>query len=191
MLKSPNIIATSNDCHRGRDIRGSGDRAHGASFPAGRLHARAGHRIPSHSPVLAFPRCMLPPDPARSRSAGELDYGALMLAAFFLISRVHHASSFAGFLCMALASCGGVALLFPSLGMRWKDVAWATARPQLQGGHVGELALRSWDHGLRGGLWLNGALYLPMVGSFAGLAQAGAFQALVNSSDLSSRASPR
>lgn len=111
---------------------------------------------------------------------GSLAYGVLLLGVFFLFARVRHASAFAAFLSMALAGCGGVSLLFASLGMRWKDISWSTARTQVKPVMSENWRYGRWVTGSAVVSWLNGVFYLPLVGMFAGLAQAGAFQALQN-----------
>jgi O-antigen/teichoic acid export membrane protein len=111
---------------------------------------------------------------------GSLAYGIILLGLLVLLARTRHVSAFAAFLCMAAASSGGVALLFSSLGMRGQDIAWSTARVRLKAVMSENWRYGRWVTGSTVLSWVNGAIYLPLLGLFGGLAQAGAFQALQN-----------
>jgi O-antigen/teichoic acid export membrane protein len=111
---------------------------------------------------------------------GSLAYGIFLLGAVLLFFRGWHAPPFAAFPCMGLASLGGVGFLFPALGMKWKDIAWSAARPQLKAVTSENWHYGRWITGSAVVFWLNGALYLPLVAMFGGLPQAGAFQAMNN-----------
>jgi O-antigen/teichoic acid export membrane protein len=111
---------------------------------------------------------------------GSAAYGILLLGGALLVFRGRHGAPAAVFLCMAAAGLGGAVLLFRALGMRRRDLSWSAARPRVR-----ETASENWRYGrwVTGSAviyWLSGALYLPLVGSFAGLEQAGAWQALQN-----------
>jgi len=111
---------------------------------------------------------------------GSLAYGIVLLGGALLAFKGRLGSPSAVFLCMAAASCGGSVLLFAALRMRRRDIAWSAAGPRMR-----ETAEENWRYGrwVTGSAvvyWLSGALYAPLVGSFAGLEQAGAWQALQN-----------
>jgi O-antigen/teichoic acid export membrane protein len=123
--------------------------------------------------------CYLEARPGRALR-GSFAYGLVAFAALVVVVRGRHVSSSAAYLCIALASLAAVLCLFPSVGLKREDVAWSTMRRQW-----GVIAPENWRYGkwVTGSAvvyWLSGTLYLPLLGSFAGLEQAAAFQAMQN-----------
>jgi O-antigen/teichoic acid export membrane protein len=111
---------------------------------------------------------------------GSFLYCLVLLGALFLIHDRRMASTFSAFLSMAAASVAAGVVIFYSLGMRLKEMIWRTASRA-----IASVASEHWQYGkwIVGSafvFWMSGTLYIPLVGSFAGLEQAGAYQAMQN-----------
>ena len=104
---------------------------------------------------------------------GSVIYCAILSGGIFLMWTLKTFSPFKAFSAMALAGLGGSLILWRPLGV--------TMRGALTG--IGGVFARHWDYGR----WVVGSafvyhivhtVYVPLVGSFAGLAQAGVFRAM-------------
>ena len=104
---------------------------------------------------------------------GSLVYFAILAISVFFMWTLKMFSPFSAFSATALAGLGGSLILWRPLGV--------TMRGALSG--IGGVFARHWDYGR----WVMGSafvyhivhtVYVPLVGSFAGLAQAGVFRAM-------------
>jgi O-antigen/teichoic acid export membrane protein len=111
---------------------------------------------------------------------GSLTYG-LVLAAGLAVSRWQGwVSPFSGFVILGLSSVGASLLLWSALELGEIELSWSrvkSAIPKILRQHW---HYAKWVLGSSFVFWLGGVVYAPLVGSFAGLEAAGAFQAMQN-----------
>ena len=111
---------------------------------------------------------------------GSIFYTFILLLGLFGIWLGDWISPFNAFLIMALASAGVSFTFWSLLAIRIKDVSSAGTNPGLK-----VVLHQHWDYGkwVVGSsfvYWGAGAIYLPLIGVFAGLEEAGAFKAIQN-----------
>ena len=111
---------------------------------------------------------------------GGVIYAISLLTIFLAISGGGRASSFVTFVSMGLASSAAFAVIWRSLNEVFGSRPSFWKLSDVLGLLVKHWAYGRWVLGSTWVHWLSSSGYLPLVGSFAGLAQAGALQALQN-----------
>jgi O-antigen/teichoic acid export membrane protein len=111
---------------------------------------------------------------------GSVLYGLLLAAGLWLCRRLGWISPASAFLLMGLASTGAVLLLGVSLKPRLKPFSWAERRSAIPAFIREHWHYAKWVLGSACVYWFAGLVYLPLVGSFAGLESAGVMQAMQN-----------
>ena len=111
---------------------------------------------------------------------GSIFYASLLILCFFGIWRGDWISPFNVFLIMALASAGVSLIFWSLLGIRMKDVSLTGTSPGLKVVLHQHWAYGKWVVGSSFVYWGAGAIYLPLIGVFAGIEEAGAFKAIQN-----------
>jgi len=123
--------------------------------------------------------CYVRTRPDLSLRGGAL-YAICLFGVVILLFIRKTLSPFSVFTAMALASTAASAVLMAVLGVRPRDMAWPAVSPLIR-----PLIRENWGYGkwIVGSAfvyWLSGAVYVPLVGTLAGLDEAGAFQAMQN-----------
>lgn len=108
---------------------------------------------------------------------GALVYFLVVLGGLLLADRRGFLSPLVAFLLMAAGAAVTAPLMLARLGFSFK-LRHSITKPA-------EVIRRHWDYGRWAlgsavAIWISGAIYYPLLGSFHGLADAGAFKALMN-----------
>ncbi|PJC68117.1 hypothetical protein CO015_05170 [candidate division WWE3 bacterium CG_4_8_14_3_um_filter_42_11] len=109
-----------------------------------------------------------------------------LIYTFFLLSGLTIAkvkgwlSPFSAFIIMGLASLGTVLLLWDFSSIRLKAKNILSANPGIKSVFIEHWGYGKWIVGCAFVYWLIGSAYLPLIGTFAGLSEAGAFRAIQN-----------
>jgi O-antigen/teichoic acid export membrane protein len=111
---------------------------------------------------------------------GSCIYAATLFAVVLAALGLKRMSNFSVFLAMAAASAAASVALAWWLGVRHRHLRWAAVRTEIFAVLRENWTYGRWVMGSAVVYWLTGAVYTPLVGSSAGLEQAGAYQAMQN-----------
>jgi O-antigen/teichoic acid export membrane protein len=123
--------------------------------------------------------CYVKTRPDRSLR-GSLIYAVVQFGTVALMFRSGTLSSFSAFLAMGLAGFAAGMVLMISEGIRPREMRWSAVSRRIPGILAENWGYGKWIVGSAFVYWLSGAVYVPLVGTLAGLEEAGAFQAMQN-----------
>jgi O-antigen/teichoic acid export membrane protein len=111
---------------------------------------------------------------------GSLLYALFLFGGILIIYKLNWLSAVSVFSIMGLASIGAAIVFWPYLGVRIPDFYWSNVKDLIK-----DVSLEHWNYGkwMMGSAftnWLSICIYVPLVGLFVGVAQAGVFKAMQN-----------